>query len=542
MRTVASTRLAAAVGSDDRARAAAVLDATPVPAREIPILTDPDGQVWAGPPPGPELLAGARAGGMPVGFVVANGVLYAVSLAPLMVDGAMVGVAGVAAPMDEADASTVAGLVAADVVLADAGGAPLATTLEPEVTAVLARLTAPEGRDGAGGGEAGDGVRTVQAGGRRWWVATAPLDGVGRAVFAVDIERELAVLPELRRGALAAGGLALLLALALGSLVAARIARPVSSLAEAADRFAEGDFDAPLPGSGPEEVERVTRAFERMRRTLAKSLAELRSRNAELAERETRLQALQSELIQRDRLTAAGRLVTELAHEIRNPVTNVRNCLEVIRRRSEDRGDLTHFADLAIDELLRMHELAEQMLDLNRPMDPAASRCDPDEVVDRVRALLGTGDGGRRWPTSVAGATERDAGMAPDVLKQVLLSLAQNAREAMPEGGRLEIVIEDTTDGVRVEVRDDGPGIPEDVLPRVFDPFFTTKGDVHSVGLGLFIAEGLVRRSGGQIVASNREDRRGACFRIELPGPPARGHRYGQGTAPASTRDSEGKS
>lgn len=509
----AAPGLASAIAAGDRARAERILATAPPPGREIPILVDGAGAVWVGPPPGPALLAAARAGGMPVDFVVARGTLHAVSVAPLMLAGTVVGVAGVAAPLDDADASTLAGLVAADVVLADAGGATLATTLEPAVAGALARLAPTPAH--------GEGVREVRAGGRRWWVASAALGEVGRAVFALDIDRELAVLPQLRRGALAAGTFALALALALGSVVAARIARPVASLAEAADRFAEGDFGAPLPSGGPGEVERVTRAFERMRRTLARNLAELRSRNAELAEREERLQALQAEMIQRARMAAAGRLVTELAHEIRNPVANVRNCLEVIRRRADDRPDLTHFADLAIDELLRMHELAEQMLDLNRPMDPGASRCDPAEVVERVCALLGTGDGGRRWPTGLVGASRREVGMAPDVLKQVLLSLAQNARDVMPEGGRLEIAVEDAPGGVLIDVRDEGPGIAEDVLPHVFDPFFTTKGDARSVGLGLFIAEGLVRRSGGQIVAANRRDRPGAWFRIELPTPAA---------------------
>jgi two-component system NtrC family sensor kinase len=107
--------------------------------------------------------------------------------------------------------------------------------------------------------------------------------------------------------------------------------------------------------------------------------------------------------------------------------------------------------------------------------------------------------------------------MAPDVLKQVLLSLVQNAREAMPERGSVEITLEQRPSGVFIDVADEGTGLRDDVLPRVFDPFFTTKGGVQGVGLGLFIAEGLVRRSGGRLTAANRPDARGARFRIELP-------------------------
>ncbi len=107
--------------------------------------------------------------------------------------------------------------------------------------------------------------------------------------------------------------------------------------------------------------------------------------------------------------------------------------------------------------------------------------------------------------------------MAPDTLKQILLTLVQNAREAMPDGGPIEIRVGRGEGGtVAVDVLDEGPGIPADVLPRIFDPFFTTKGDVQGVGLGLFVAEGLVRRHSGRLRAWNREGA-GAHFRVELP-------------------------
>jgi signal transduction histidine kinase len=189
----------------------------------------------------------------------------------------------------------------------------------------------------------------------------------------------------------------------------------------------------------------------------------------------------------------------------------------VIRRRTQDQPELRRFADLAIDELLRMHELAEQMLELNRPMDPGASRCDANEVAQRVAAVLRAGDAGTRWPTTVSGAAAGSVPLSPDVLKQVLLNLAQNAREAMPDGGTVEIRLAEEGGNVVVEVLDDGPGIADDVLPHVFDPFFTTKRDARGVGLGLFIAEGLVRRGGGRLAALNRSPERGACLRITLP-------------------------
>lgn len=127
--------------------------------------------------------------------------------------------------------------------------------------------------------------------------------------------------------------------------------------------------------------------------------------------------------------------------------------------------------------------------------------------------------------------------MGPDALKQVLLNLVENAREAVSEsppgeGGTVEIVVEGDGEGrepgrATVEVRDDGPGIPEEIRSRLFDPFVTTKDEVHGVGLGLFVAQGLVRRHGGSLRAEDSEER-GARFVLELPmaggdGAPAEG-------------------
>jgi signal transduction histidine kinase len=108
----------------------------------------------------------------------------------------------------------------------------------------------------------------------------------------------------------------------------------------------------------------------------------------------------------------------------------------------------------------------------------------------------------------------------------------------MPAGGSVEITLEPRESIAFVDVADEGTGLGDDVLPRVFDPFFTTKGGVQGVGLGLFIAEGLVRRSGGRLTAANRPDTRGARFRIELPSTPGARPRTSAGRPRAAGRGS----
>jgi two-component system C4-dicarboxylate transport sensor histidine kinase DctB len=126
----------------------------------------------------------------------------------------------------------------------------------------------------------------------------------------------------------------------------------------------------------------------------------------------------------------------------------------------------------------------------------------------------------------VSGDADAEAAIAPDALKQVLVNLVQNSRDANTSGApaAIGIVVRDRGTHVSVDITDNGPGIPPDILNRVFDPFFTTKDAVHGVGLGLFVAEGLVRSAGGSIAARNAADGpgtpyRGAWFHIELPVP-----------------------
>ena len=502
--------VAAALMEGDVEAATRAVEAAPRGALEQPILIDASGESHLGPVPAPDLVEATRGGEMPVVVVPDQQSVQLIAIAPVKMDGTWVGAAGVVFPLDDTEAATLAGLTRSDVAVLGAGGRPVAMSLSADTLALL--LTAVSGRN------LEEGAVEVAAAGRNWIVTASSLpDGVARILFARDLDRELAVVPELRRVALYSIGLALVFALLLGGIFASRLARPVRSLASAADRFAAGDLEAPLARSGIREVSQVADAFDVMRQRLASRVSELEAANTALADRQERLSELQSELSQRDRLSAAGRLLTQLAHEIRNPVASVRNCLELLRRRVKDDPEAEEVADLAIDELLRMHELAEQMMDLNRPRDAGARDCDPVEVANQVAALARAGAGPEDEVELVVSQDPvARVAIAPDSLKQVLINLVQNGREAMAGKGRLDIVVSEEQESVRIAVLDTGPGIQPSALGRIFDPFFTTKDSLHGVGLGLFTAEGLVRGAGGRLSARNREDTTGALFEVEL--------------------------
>ncbi len=474
--------LAAALASRDSLGAARVIEQVRPLGRGIPVVVGASGVSSSGPAVGADLLERTRAGEMPVVFGSDGNRVWQIALAPVQEGERWVGAAGFAAPVDNQSLAALSGLARTGVLVVARGNYSIAATT----------------------------IGAAQA----------------TVIFVRGVDAEMAMLPRLRRVAVASAAGALILALILGTVIARRVARPVAQLAEAASAMTAGRFDAPLPRSRIREVARVAETFGDMRMALANRLEELRNANKALENAGTRLRALQSDLLQRERLAATGRLVVQLAHEIRNPVANVRNCLELVRRRVEGDPEAREFADLAIDELLRMHSLAEQVLDSNRPRDETITCCDAVLVAREVAALSTVDIPPSVLRLEVEGEPAAEVSIAPDALKQILLNLVQNAREAMgartsepqrASTSRIDIRVSRAGSNVRIEVLDTGPGIRSDVLPKVFDPFFTTKSTVHGVGLGLYLAEGLARAAGGEIGVFNRTDSVGACFYVVLP-------------------------
>jgi C4-dicarboxylate-specific signal transduction histidine kinase len=112
--------------------------------------------------------------------------------------------------------------------------------------------------------------------------------------------------------------------------------------------------------------------------------------------------------------------------------------------------------------------------------------------------------------------------MNPDRLFQVLFNLCMNAMQAQPDGGKVSVRIRDELSQlsgescVAIEVEDEGPGVPTELLGKITSPFFTTKAPGEGSGLGLAIVDGLVRDAGGRLEVENREEK-GARFRVVLP-------------------------
>jgi signal transduction histidine kinase len=228
-------------------------------------------------------------------------------------------------------------------------------------------------------------------------------------------------------------------------------------------------------------------------------------------------------------LEAIGRLAGGIAHDFNNLLTGILGHAELLSGKLEPGSPLQHDVDEIRRSAERAAALTRQLLAFGQRQILRPQELDLNEIIGELEPTLGHLLGRKvQLVTSLDGELGR-VHADRDQLRQVIVDLAVNARDAMPHGGAVTIettnvdlargtVAElpqlDTGPYVRLVVADTGEGVDDDVLAHIFEPFFTTKE--HAEGLGLSAVYGVVKQSGGEIVASPL-DGRGARFAIYLP-------------------------
>lgn len=226
---------------------------------------------------------------------------------------------------------------------------------------------------------------------------------------------------------------------------------------------------------------------------------------AEIAERER----TESRLVQAQKMEAIGQLTGGLAHDFNNLLTAVIGSLDLLLRRTDDSG-LRKLARNALEAGERGAELTSQLLAFSRRQRLSPTALSPNELIRRMEGLL---------ERTIGPRVQIESRLDPDLwhaladatqFEVMLLNLAINARDAMPEGGRLTLSTANVTSDegapiadlragkyVAVSVSDTGTGMPPDVQAKAFEPFFTTKQPGQGTGLGLSQLYGFAKQSGG---------------------------------------------
>ncbi|MGW0858886.1 ATP-binding protein [Streptomyces sp. NPDC002690] len=289
--------------------------------------------------------------------------------------------------------------------------------------------------------------------------------------------------------------LALIGAALLAQAAATTVLRPVQRLGEAARKLGEGKLDTRLVVSGTDELAELSRTFNRAAGSLEKKVADMSAREE-----------------------SSRRFVADMSHELRTPLTAITAVAEVL----EDEADsldpmIAPAVHLVVSETRRLNDLVENLMEVTR-FDAGTARLvlDTVDVADQVTACIDA----RAWLDAVDLDAERGmmVRLDPRRLDVILANLIGNA---LKHGGSpVRVRVRTEGEELVIEVRDHGPGIPEDVLPHVFDRFYKASASrprSEGSGLGLSIAMENALIHGGTISAANSPDGDGAVFVLRLP-------------------------
>jgi signal transduction histidine kinase len=278
------------------------------------------------------------------------------------------------------------------------------------------------------------------------------------------------------------GALALLVVagavVALAYVLSRRLTASLENLARAADDVSRGRLDRRVETDAADEIGRVAHAFNTMTESLRRTLRQLAERQA---------------------LAAVGEFASQLAHEVRNPLTSLRIDLQIAEEKLEPDARAAVALRRALSTVLRLDATVTGALRVAR-----SGRIDPAPI--NLQAVLEGAAHAARPALERRGAAVTlqfepnvDAHSSGDAaaLEQLFLNLLLNAAQAMSAGGHVEIAVRHEHDEMRVTIADDGPGIPANALPHVFEPFFTTRPD--GTGLGLAVCQRIVAAHSGRI-------------------------------------------
>jgi signal transduction histidine kinase len=341
------------------------------------------------------------------------------------------------------------------------------------------------------------------------------------------------------------GLLSLTIAIVIWLTVRVSIRRPVRALVRAALAVGRGNLDERIPLRRRDEIGQLASAFNRMADELQAAQERTRS------EAQARLE-LERQLQQEQKLSAVGRLASEIAHEIGTPLNIISGRTEVIRKGLPVDHPLHRHIATVLHQVERITGIIRQLLGYARPRQPKIAPLSVEPVLHRVVDLLEPL--ARRHQVRLAAQVPPalpPIQADPDLIQQVLLNLVTNALDATPAGGQVRLSASaDPSDGdssaaesrprisrgvaatpyITLQVADTGCGIPSERLEKIFEPFFSTKERRGGTGLGMPIVEDIVRAHRGAIDIESVE-RLGTTVRLRWPAAAVSEDAVGAGTS-----------
>lgn len=308
------------------------------------------------------------------------------------------------------------------------------------------------------------------------------------------------------------------------------VGQPLKHLKDGTSELADGNLGYQLEVDSTDEAGELASSFNRMSLQLRAANEEIVAWAKTLEDRvdqKTReLKRAHEHVLHVEKMATIGKMAAVVAHEINNPLSGILTYAKLLKKwiqrgeaETSKKNDAEQCLDLIADESRRCGDLVKNLLTFSHTSPMNVQTTDLNTVVDRsVRLVahqleLNGVELHLDLPSNLP-AIQCDPGQ----IEQVLLALIMNAIDAMPRGGNLWVSTRmgDESDELAIEVRDDGSGIPPEILPNIFEPFLTTKETGKSVGLGLAVSQNIIEGHRGRVDVHS-EVGKGTTFTVTLP-------------------------
>jgi two-component system, NtrC family, sensor kinase len=309
---------------------------------------------------------------------------------------------------------------------------------------------------------------------------------------------------------------------------------PIKTLEAGTERLSLGELGYQIDVHSRDEVGDLARSFNTMSLQLRDANGQVVAWTKTLEDRVARksqeLQRAHDHALRFEKMASIGKMAAVVAHEINNPLSGILTYAKLLRKwvergeaANEKRAETAQCLELIAAESRRCGDLVKNLLTFSRTSAVNIQPSDVNAVIERALRLVQHQLELANIHLQLELAAHLPFALcdAPQI-EQVILALVQNAIDAMPKGGNLWLVTRMSTaeSEIEIEIRDDGMGIPQEILPQIFEPFLTTKESGHGVGLGLAISRSIIEQHNGKIEVQS-EVGKGTRFNLALPVAPA---------------------
>jgi signal transduction histidine kinase len=297
-------------------------------------------------------------------------------------------------------------------------------------------------------------------------------------------------------------------------------------LLSATEKITGGQYGQKVPVSGSSELVRLAESFNVMSAVLQQKEQEVGGHVTALEKANAELRQAREEAIRTEKMASIGLLAAGMAHEIGTPLASIMGYAELAAGEQLDSTTVQDYAVRISTDCARIDRIVRGLLDYSRPRAATVTSCNVSGLAASTIEMLSQQGAFKDCKlVSDYGENLPDACVDPHQLQQVLINLLLNSRDAMPHDGKLAVRVKtdnsrllqgQATPCLRIDVLDNGSGIPEEHIKRIFDPFFTTKSPGQGTGLGLAISARIIEGFGGRITVQSKPGT-GTCFSLWLP-------------------------